>query len=160
MPDTAPVPPAPAPAAGPERFTADSLRRLVIRVAERVGVPAADAARFAEALVNADEQGNGTHGVSRLAIYTQRIRRGLIDPKAELKVERAHGSVLVLDAGNGLGHVQALKALDLLQPLARAHGVAAATVRRSQHFGTLSYYCNRMAAENMILFATTNCVNT
>jgi LDH2 family malate/lactate/ureidoglycolate dehydrogenase len=41
--------------------------------------------------------------------------------------------------------------------MARESGVAAATIRNSQHFGALSYYCNRAADENMILLATTNC---
>src|SRR5205807_7870373 len=60
-------------------------------------------------------------------------------------------------AGNGLGQVQAVKVLDRLIPMARDCGVASATVRNSQHFGALSYYCNRAADQNMILLATTNC---
>jgi LDH2 family malate/lactate/ureidoglycolate dehydrogenase len=81
----------------------------------------------------------------------------LIDPKAVLKVDRQVGSILALDAGNGLGQVQARKALDLLLPLAQKNGVAAATIRNSQHFGALSWYCNAMAAHKMVLLAMTNC---
>ncbi|HZB89605.1 MAG TPA: Ldh family oxidoreductase, partial [Terracidiphilus sp.] len=47
-------------------------------------------------------------------------------------------------------------ALDMLLPLARQHGVAAATIRNSQHFGALSYYCNRAANQGAILLAMTN----
>lgn len=126
-------------------------------IAEAVGVPADDAARFAVALVAADVGGTSTHGLSRLAIYIRRIQAGLIDPRARLTVLHERGAALALDAGNGLGQVQALKALDRLAPLARQHGLAAATIRRSQHFGALSYYCNRMAEENLILLACTNC---
>ncbi len=72
-------------------------------------------------------------------------------------ITRNGGSVLALDAGNGLGQVQAVKALDMLMPLAKQNGVAAATIRNSQHFGALSYYCNRAADEGMILLAMTNC---
>lgn len=146
-----------SPAAVPARFTSASLQGLARRAAEKAGVGDSDAALFAEALVAADVQGNATHGISRLAIYIRRIRAGLIDPRAPLTIEREAPSALALDAHNGLGHVQALKALDLLVPRARANGVAAATVRRSQHFGTLSYYCNRMAGQGMILLAATNC---
>ena len=63
----------------------------------------------------------------------------------------------MVDAQNGLGQVQALKTLERLIPLAREYGVASATIRNSQHFGALSFYCNRAAAEDMILIATTNC---
>lgn len=81
---------------------------------------------------------------------------GLIDPKAKITVEARKQSVIVVDAGNGLGQVQACKVLEMLIPMAKATGIAAATIRNSQHFGALSYYCNKATQENMILFATTN----
>jgi LDH2 family malate/lactate/ureidoglycolate dehydrogenase len=107
--------------------------------------------------VDADVHGTSTHGISRLNIYLERISKGLIDPHATLSVDREHGSVLALDAGNGLGQVQAVKALHLLMPLAKTNGVAAATIRNSQHFGAVSYYCNYAAERGMILLAMTNC---
>jgi LDH2 family malate/lactate/ureidoglycolate dehydrogenase len=81
----------------------------------------------------------------------------LIEPKAILRIERKSAATLAVDAGNGLGHVQAVKTLDLLIPIAREMGIATATIRRSQHFGAASYYCNRAADQGMILLATTNC---
>lgn len=140
-----------------KRFQPSDLRELTAQLAVRAGVSAGDAEIFARALVDADVQGTSTHGVSRLNIYLKRIQLGLIDPKAELKIDRRHGSVLALDAGNGLGQVQATKALDLLLPLARENGVASATLRNSQHFGALSYYCNLAAEAGMVLLAMTNC---
>jgi LDH2 family malate/lactate/ureidoglycolate dehydrogenase len=138
------------------RFQPSYLREVTAQLAVRAGVSAADAQIFARALVDADVQGISTHGVSRLSIYLKRIQLGLIDPAAELGIDRGHGSVLALDAANGLGQVQAMKALGLLIPLARQNGVASATIRNSQHFGALSYYCNRAAEEGMILLAMTN----
>jgi LDH2 family malate/lactate/ureidoglycolate dehydrogenase len=139
------------------RFKSNELRGLVSRLAVADGVPADDADGFARVLVDADLQGISTHGVSRLNIYLQRIEKGLIDPKAALGIDRNGGSVLALDAGNGLGQVQAMKALDMLMPLAKQNGIAAATIRNSQHFGALSYYCNRAAEQDLILLAMTNC---
>lgn len=133
------------------------MRSLAARLAAAVGVPSSDAEILANALVDADLHGTSTHGISRLNIYLERITKELIDPKAKLSIERDGGSVLALDAGNGLGQVQAVKALDLLLPLARRNGVAAATIRNSQHFGALSYYCNRAANEDMVLLAMTSC---
>ena len=130
---------------------------LAAELSTRVGVSGDDAAIFSEALVDADLHGVGTHGISRLNIYLQRIRTGLIDPKASLNTERKFGSILTLDAGNGLGQVQAVKALEMLVPLAKQNGIAAATVRNSQHFGALSYYCNLAAQQGLVLLAMTNC---
>jgi len=139
------------------RYPIDELRQLVTNLAAAAGVPCDDAAILADALIEADVQGTSTHGVSRLNIYLQRIRQGLIDPTAELRVEKRRPAVLVVDAANGLGQVQAVKTLELLKSLARTYGVASATIRRSQHFGALSYYCNLAAAQDMVLVAMTNC---
>ncbi len=140
-----------------KRFRPQEMQSLAARLAIAIGVPSDDAEIFARALVDADLQGTSTHGISRLNIYLQRIAKGLIAPKAELIVERDGGSILALDAGNGIGQVQAVKALNLLTPLARRNGIAAATIRHSQHFGALSYYCNCAADEGLILLAMTNC---
>jgi LDH2 family malate/lactate/ureidoglycolate dehydrogenase len=140
-----------------KRFRPTYLQHVTSQLAELAGVSREDAEIFARTLVAADVNGTSTHGVSRLNIYLERINRGLIDPKADLTIEHQTGSVLVLDAGNGLGQVQAMKALDLLLPLAKTNGVAVATIRNSQHFGALSYYCNRAAEAGMILLAMTNC---
>jgi LDH2 family malate/lactate/ureidoglycolate dehydrogenase len=138
------------------RFPQSQLEELVCQLAQRAGVTAQDATLFASALVDADLHDVSTHGVSRLGIYLSRIEKGLIVPRAQLTVERQTGGTLVLDAGNGLGQVQAQKALELLLPMAKQNGIAAATIRNSQHFGALSYYCNRAAEQGCILLAMTN----
>lgn len=140
-----------------DRFPPDLLKRLVAQIAAAAGVPIGDADLLADSLVEADVAGTSTHGVSRLAIYLKRIEKKLIDPNAPLRIERRRGATLAIDAANGLGQVQASKTLDLLIPMAREMGVASATIRQSQHFGALSYYCNRAADEGMILLATSNC---
>jgi LDH2 family malate/lactate/ureidoglycolate dehydrogenase len=142
---------------GMMRFPKQQLIALAAQLAQATGMPAGDAQIFADALVDADLHGTSTHGLSRLNIYLKRIELGLIDPRASLRIDRRRGGVLSLDAGNGVGQVQAVKALDLLLPLARQNGVAAATIRNSQHFGAVSYYSNRAAEQGFILMAMTSC---
>ena len=139
------------------RYEPDHLITLAARLAAAAGVPPADAQLLAEALVDADLHGKATHGLSRLAIYLERIEKKLIDPDAPLRVEHRRPAVLSVDAGNGLGQVQAVKTLATLLPLAQTHGVAAATIRQSQHFGVLGYYGRRLAAQQVILLASTTC---
>ncbi len=141
----------------PERYAIEEVQSLAQRVGERAGLSAEDAAILADCLIDADVHGVGTHGISRLNIYVRRMQKGLINPRAELKIESRRPAVLSVDAGNGLGQSQAVKTLDRLMPLARQFGIASATIRHSQHFGTLSYYCNQAAAADMILLAMTNC---
>jgi LDH2 family malate/lactate/ureidoglycolate dehydrogenase len=138
------------------RYDPEIAKRQVADIAIAAGLNESDARIFADSLVEADVYGKSTHGISRVDIYIRRIQRGLIDPRAEIVVDRERSSVIAVDAGNGLGQVQACKVLDKLIPMAEAAGIASATIRNSQHFGSLSYYCNKAAQINMILFATTN----
>ncbi len=140
-----------------DRHSPDALKKLAADIASAAGVMRADAEVLADSLVAADLSGTSTHGLSRLAIYVKRIQKGLIDPKPPFTVERRRGSTLAVDAGNGLGQVQAFKTLQQLIPMAKENGAAVATVRNSQHFGAVSYYCNLAADLDMILLATTNC---
>lgn len=139
-----------------QRFSAAQVQAVAVEIATAAGLLREDATILADALVDADLHGISTHGISRLNIYVRRIERGLIDPRAELRVEQRLPAVLAVDACNGLGQTQAVKTLDRLMPLARQYGVASATIRRSQHFGAVSYYCNRAALADMILLAMTN----
>jgi LDH2 family malate/lactate/ureidoglycolate dehydrogenase len=140
-----------------KRYPKEQLIAMTLRLGQAAGMSAGDAKIFADALVDADLHGVATHGLSRLNIYLRRIELGLIDPKAQLRVERQTGAILALDAGNGVGQVQAVKALEKLIPIAEKNGIAAATIRNSQHFGALSYYCNRAAERKCVLLAMTNC---
>ncbi len=140
-----------------ERHSADALKTLAADIASAAGVVRADAELLADSLVAADLSGTSTHGLSRLAIYVKRIQRGLIDPKPPFTIQRRRGATIAIDAGNGLGQVAALKALNHLIPMAKTHGTAVATIRNSQHFGAVSYYCNLAADQDMILLATTSC---
>ncbi|MCL5023093.1 MAG: Ldh family oxidoreductase [Nitrospirae bacterium] len=137
-------------------YDSQKIKKLITDIAKGAGVPERDALILSDALVEADVHGTYTHGISRVNIYIRRIQRGLTNPRADITVERRRGSVIAVDAGNGLGHVQAYKVLELLIPIAKSTGIAAATIRNSQHFGALSYYCNKAADKDMILFATTN----
>jgi len=91
-----------------------------------------------------------------LAIYIKRMRAGLIDPKGTPRVERDTPSVVVIDGCNALGQVCGLFAAEKVIEKARSSGVAAATVKRSQHFGAASYYGERIAKEGMIGIVFTN----
>jgi LDH2 family malate/lactate/ureidoglycolate dehydrogenase len=138
-----------------KRYDPDAVKEIVTEIARAAEVPERDAETLADSLVDADIHGLSTHGISRVNIYIRRIEKGLIDPKAEISFDKSNRSVIAVDAGNGLGQVQASKVLEQLIPMAKASGIAAATIRNSQHFGALSYYCNRAAQEDMILIAMT-----
>src|SRR4051812_23548413 len=89
------------------------------------GVPAEEAARVAESLVDANLCGHDSHGLIRVIQYVDAIRDGRSVPGAPFTVVKETAGVLVVDGGKGLGQVQAHRLLQRLISRAPAFGLAA-----------------------------------
>ena len=109
------------------------------------GAPADKASLVAEALVDADIEGLGSHGLMLLPMYLDRIGAGSVAPAAEGRIVSDTGAQIVLDAENGLGHVTAARAAALAVERARTHGLAAVAVRNAFHFGAAGRFARSMA---------------
>src|SRR5438477_1671792 len=95
------------------RVSADALRSFISDALRACGLPHADAAIVAEAMLDADLSGFDTHGIFRLPGYVRALERGLINPRADIKViERASATALV-DGDNGMGHLVMTRAANL-----------------------------------------------
>lgn len=139
-----------------ERFEAGALREYCKNVLRAEGVDETCARDVANVLVDADLTGVGTHGVSRLAIYAQRVRAGVVSPHNQIRVLRESPSVLVVDAGNSFGAPSAIFAMERCVEKARESGCCFATVRNSNHFGAAAYYAKLASGKGMIGFVCTN----
>ena len=76
---------------------AQKLQTLVADIFSAEGVPEQDAARIAECLVLADLRGVASHGVSRLSIYLERLRRGMVERVPEFGVSEPSPVAALLD---------------------------------------------------------------
>ena len=116
-----------------------------------------EAARtVAVSLVDANRRGVDSHGVARLPVYSQRLRKRLINHNPAPRVEREDGAVALVDADQGPGQVAGVVATDLSVELARRHGIGAVAVHRSSHYGAAGYYAIRAAQAGMVGISTTN----
>jgi LDH2 family malate/lactate/ureidoglycolate dehydrogenase len=104
------------------------------------GVPPQDAATIAHCLVSADLRGVDTHGLCRLPIYLERVRKGLINPKPELAPTRVTPVAATLDGQNGFGFVIGIRAMAEAIAMAREFGIGVVSARRSTHFGMAASY--------------------
>jgi len=133
-----------------------ALRDLSCRIFGACGLSGADAALVTDVLLHADIRGHGSHGVMRIPIYVERLRRGIVNPAPKLRIERPAPAFLRLDADNGPGPVGSVAAIDAAMEIARELGVCAAVVAHSNHNGPGSYYVERAAASGCIAIAMTN----
>jgi LDH2 family malate/lactate/ureidoglycolate dehydrogenase len=135
------------------RYGAEELRAFATACFAREGMPEADAACVADALVTASLRGVDTHGVVRIPAYLKRIRAGLINVRPSITRSSTMPFATVIDADNAMGPVGAKAGMDACLAAARTIGIGVATVRRSNHFGAASVYTVPAAETGCIAIA-------
>ncbi len=120
------------------------------------GLPAEDAATVARCLVRADLRGVETHGIVRLPVYLERVRRGHVNPSPRLVPRRPAVAVGHLDGQNGLGFVVAARATGFAIELAQESGVGLVGVSGSSHFGMAANYALLAAEVEFAALVLTN----
>jgi uncharacterized oxidoreductase len=137
-------------------FPATLLQSFAESLFQASRVPADEARRVAQSLVEANLCGHDSHGLIRIPQYLEAIADGRLKPGASFTVTKETAAVIVADGGWGLGQVQAHRLVDRLVPRAQALGIAAGTLRRCGHIGRLGEYAEKAAAAGMAFIGTVN----
>ena len=120
------------------------------------GVSKEDAAICAEVLITSDRRGIQSHGIGRLKLYYDRIRKGIQLPTTTVEVVRESPTTAVVDGHHGMGQVIGVRSMELAIEKARKYGMGAVAVRNSTHFGIAGYYPLMAVKAGMIGMAFTN----
>ncbi|MEO9337485.1 Ldh family oxidoreductase [Mesorhizobium sp. SB112] len=120
------------------------------------GLPQRDADRVAECLVLADLRGVSSHGISRLPIYLERLRSGLVNPNPSLALEEPTPVCALLDGDNGFGFVVATRAMEAAIKRAEKFGIGMVGVKHSAHFGMAACYLLQAIDKGYASFVFTN----
>ena len=140
------------------RYAIDALRAFGEGALVALGAADDEARILTDCLIDAQLRTAGFHnqGLVRLAIYARRLRDGGLTPRAPITVVRETAATALLDGGNGLGQVVAHRAMTMATAKARAAGIGAVAARRSNHFGTASYFTLMAARGGLVGLACTN----
>ncbi|MGC1824597.1 MAG: Ldh family oxidoreductase, partial [Pseudolabrys sp.] len=131
-------------------IAADQLSALVARLFTAAGVPDTGARTVAGALVDADLEGQSSHGVMLVEMYLDRIRKGSVSLKQAGEIVSDKGATVVLDAHNALGHLTGDQAIKIAVERARRFGAGLVAVRHGFHFGTARRFALKAADEDCI----------
>jgi len=143
-------------AAASERLAYADFFSLVGDLFCATGLTEEDARIAAEVALYPQLCGSDSHGVVTMPLYVTGLLDRTIKPRPAVRSEHPKDGTLVIDADNGLGLVESRKAMDRVIELAAAHGIGAAAMRNSSHFGAAGYYGDRAAARGMIGIAASN----
>ena len=108
------------------------------------------------AILNAEIVGAYGHGLSRLKMYCDRIRKNVINPKPKIKIKKISQSISHIDADNSIGFVAADTAIKKAIQNAKKTGVGLVAVKNSGHYGLSGYYADQAVKENLITMIYTN----
>lgn len=122
----------------------------------KAGLGATAAAKVAAAMVEADQQGVGSHGVAMTPMYVERLERGSVTTAESAMLLHDRDAVAVLDAGHMLGHLAAEQAMAMAVEKALAFGVGAVAVRHAFHFGVAGRYASQATRSGCIGLAACN----
>jgi L-2-hydroxycarboxylate dehydrogenase (NAD+) len=145
---------------GPLMAEKTVLKEELITVAERLfiagGLRGQDARTIAEDLVAANLRGLDSHGVSRIPMYLERIRKKVVNAQPDIKVTKITSAVALVDGDDGMGFLAAHRAMDEAIALAAESGIGLVGVRRSTHYGMASLYVEQALEAGYISMAYTN----
>jgi (2R)-3-sulfolactate dehydrogenase (NADP+) len=131
------------------KLSLDAAQSLVVGALLRSGVDADNAASVARALVSAEAAGQGGHGLRRVPAYSAQAKAGKVDGRAQPRAVRPRPSVLAIDAMNGFAYPALDLAVAELPAIAKAQGIAIASIYRSHHAGVMGLTVERFAEQGL-----------
>ena len=120
------------------------------------GLSQEDARTAAYALVMANLRGVDSHGVARVAMYCERLRRRVANPCPDIRVNRVATAVSQVDGDNGLGLVVGKRAMAEAIALAGETGIGLVGVKNSGHYGMGALYVLQAIEAGCVGLAFTN----
>ncbi|MGP4038730.1 Ldh family oxidoreductase [Gracilibacillus sp. D59] len=142
------------------KYSYKRLQDFCATVFVHAGVMKKQADIVAASLVQADLRGVDSHGVVRTAIYLKRVEQNMINPSANIRIEKENDSTALLDGGNHFGAVVGDQALKLAMEKAKTNGVGVVGVKNSNHFGTGAYYALQALKEDLVTIIMSNASQT
>ena len=110
----------------------------------------------ADYLIKAELMGAKSHGVARLKMYCDRIKKNLIKARPNIKVKKITNSISHINADNSIGFVSADLGIKVAIKNAKKTGLGLVGIKKSGHYGLSSFYAEQAVKKNLLVFCFTN----
>ena len=97
-----------------------------------------------------------SHGLARLKMYCDRLKKGLINSKPKIKIKKISSSISHINADNSIGFVAADIGIKVAIKNAKKTGIGLVAIKKSGHYGLSSFYAEQAVKKNLIVFCFTN----
>ena len=110
----------------------------------------------ADYLLKAELINAQSHGLARLKMYCDRLKKGLINSKPKIKIKKISSSISHINADNSIGFVAADIGIKAAINNAKKTGIGLVAIKKSGHYGLSSFYAEQAVKKNLIVFCFTN----
>jgi len=110
----------------------------------------------AEYLIKAELVGAPSHGLARLKMYCERIKKKIINPKPKIKIKKISQSITHIDGNNSIGFVVADIGIKVAIKSAKKTGIGLVAIKNSGHYGLSSFYAEQAVKKNLMVLCFTN----
>ena len=107
-------------------------------------------------LIKAELVDAPSHGLARLKMYCDRIKKKLINPRPKINIKKISASVSHVDADDSIGFVAADIGVKQAIYNAKKTGIGLVAVKKSGHYGLSSFYAEQAVKKNLMVFCFTN----
>ena len=138
------------------------IKKIVNNIFKNFNLNNAHAKISADYLIKAELFGAPSHGLARLRMYCERLKKRIINPKPKIKVKKISQSISFIDANNSIGFVAADIGIKIAIKNAKKTGIGLVAIKNSGHYGLSSFYAEQAVKKkfNSLVFykcSTGNC---
>jgi len=132
------------------------LKKIVKNIFLNHGLSKSHAEISSNYIIQAELVGASSHGVSRLKMYCDRIKKRLINPKPKIKIKKISQSISHIDANNAIGFVAADIGIKKAIYNAKKTGIGLVGIKNSGHYGLSSFYAEQAVKKKLSVLCFTN----
>ena len=132
------------------------LKKIIKKIFLNHGLANQHAEISSNYIIKAELVGAASHGLARLKMYCNRIKKKLINPKPKIKIKRISQSISHIDANNSIGFVAADIGIKKAISNAKKTGFGLVGIKNSGHYGLSSFYAEQAVKKNLMVWCFTN----
>lgn len=140
----------------PIRLSLTELKQLIVQILVAHNTADHIADQVAQALVDAEADGQKGHGASRVPSYAGQSRSGKVDGRVTPEVISLGDAAAIVDARDGFAYPAIALAQATLKEALQRSPVAAVSIRNTHHSGVVAHHIEPLARDGYIAISMGN----
>ena len=132
------------------------IKRIVKNIFKKFKLSDKHAEISSNYLIKAELTGAPSHGLSRLKMYCERLKKKIINPNPKIKIKKISNSITHVDGNNGIGFITADIGIKIAIKNAKKTGIGLVAIKNSGHYGLSSFYAEQAVKKNLMVLCFTN----